>query len=151
MEDASHAVIIFDIVPQDEGVYAKRNDPDCWYNIWWEDAAYYMTFTSYCILKTVAPELDANTICRTFTYRPDEDVRDAECRHIYLGTPRDIDYGIVEKTFDQFVNMPEICDDDDANSFWTYLLSYSDLTDEEILDVAWNGEGNLWAFVRPDR
>jgi hypothetical protein len=57
----------------------------------------------------------------------------------------------VEKIFDQYVNRPDICEDENTDAFWTYLLCYSDLTDEEILDVAWNGEGNLWVYVRPDR
>ncbi|KAJ3540889.1 hypothetical protein NMY22_g4114 [Coprinellus aureogranulatus] len=151
VDDTTHAVALFNIVPQDEGEYVERGAPDNWYNVWWDSGAYPITFTAYCILKTVAPELEASAIYRTFTYRSDPDLPDHETRHVFLGTPKEIDYGIVEKISDQYVDRPEICEDNDTDGFWTYLLCYSDLSDEEILNVAWNGEGNLWVFVRPDR
>ena len=150
IEDFTHATAVFNVFPDDEGIYVEQKDTDAWYNIWWDRSAYCFTFTGYCILRTVAPELDPSTIYRTLTHRsPRLEGEDAD--NAWLNTPSALDYGGVEKIFDQYISRPNICEDDSTDAFWTYLLCYSDLTDEEILDVAWNGEGNLWVYVRPDR
>ncbi|KAJ3547823.1 hypothetical protein NMY22_g1508 [Coprinellus aureogranulatus] len=141
-------VAVLNVVPRDDeqtGVYHKRDDLEEEYNLWThEDSARLVTFSAYCILKTVAPEIEPSTLYRLFT---DQGIE----RESLLGYPRSLEYGPIVDSWDQYANWTEVCDSDETDVWWVHLLCCSKSTDGEILEQAWNGRGNLWVYVRPDR
>lgn len=148
-ENPRHAVAIFNVVPRDDdeqtGTYHLRDDPDGEYNLWThDDSARIVTFPAYCILKTVAPELSPSALYRVFTDQGTEGEG-------MLGYPKAVDYGPIVDSWDQYAKWTEVCDSDEPDPWWVLLLCCSKGSDEEILDEAWNGRGNLWVYVRPDR
>lgn len=141
---------IFNLVPKDldegqTGIYHKRDDPDEEYNLWthW-DSGRVVTFSAYCILKTVAPDLEPSALYRVFTDK-------CIVTEGPLGYPQAVKYGPIAKIWDQESQWTNIPDADDAAAWWVRLLCCSRTTDEEILKEAWVGNGNLWVYVRPDR
>lgn len=144
----THARLVLSVTPESEGCYVRRDDPEKLYNIWWQGSAYLLTFSTYCILKTVAPDLSINNLYRSLGSGSETN---GDSDHCFIDTPVTIDYGIVQKTFGQYVDTLNVCDDEDPGGWWTRLLCFSTLTDEEVLDEGWNGKGNLWVYLRPDR
>ncbi|KAJ2930388.1 hypothetical protein H1R20_g6716, partial [Candolleomyces eurysporus] len=139
-EKAKNSIFaIFNTVPTSYyGAYHKSNDRLIQYDIGL-DKGLYITFPSYSILLTVAPELGPEDIFRYF-------IGDDES-----GAPIEIDYGVVPSN-GRFALLPSICETETTVAeFWYSLLCNTSLTDEEILYEAWRGKGNLWAYTRPNR
>ncbi|RXW15979.1 hypothetical protein EST38_g9876 [Candolleomyces aberdarensis] len=133
---------IFDTVPTGlHGAYRKSDDRLVQYDIWMNKGLY-ITFPSYSIFLTVAPELGPEEIFGYFIGHN----RDNES-----GAPIEIDYGAVTGN-GGFALLVSVCETETTvTEFWYSLLCNTTLTDEEILYEAWRGKGNLWAYTRPDR
>ncbi|TEB34772.1 hypothetical protein FA13DRAFT_1729422, partial [Coprinellus micaceus] len=127
------------------GIYHKWDDPDEEYNLWthW-DSGRVVTFSAYCILKTVAPDLEPSALYRVFTDKCVE-------TESLLGYPQAVEYGPIANIWDQESQWTKVPDAVDAAAWWVRLLCCSRTTDEEVLREAWVGNGNLWVYVRPDR
>jgi hypothetical protein len=69
------------------------------------------------------------------------------------GVAKDIDYGIIDRSWEQFVEPHMVADSDsDHGPLWySKLFARTDMTTEEKVREATMGRGNLWVFKRPDR
>ncbi|KAF5341947.1 hypothetical protein D9611_001517 [Ephemerocybe angulata] len=149
VQGLTHAVTLFDVIPDPDenlgGSYLNKNTGDV-YSIWWQEVAFVVTFSAYCIFKTVAPEIGPSELYRVFTHPDYED-----CEPL-LGIPKTIDYGPIADSFDQNVKRINVCGSPSHEIWWNNLLRSSpDWNDEETLREAWHGKGNLWVFVKPDK
>jgi hypothetical protein len=102
-----------------------------------------VTYTSYLILKQVAPEVKPH-ILYALAYGRNGDT---------MGEVEGIDYGPVGRIIRQPALWAAICGNGFENpvTFWRQLLRNKERSDEDILHEAWKGRGNMWVFVRPDR
>jgi hypothetical protein len=67
------------------------------------------------------------------------------------GVARDVNYGVISRSWEQFVQ-PHLVADSDGDLLWySALFARKDLTTEEKVREATMGRGNLWVFKRPDR
>ncbi|CAA7270320.1 unnamed protein product [Cyclocybe aegerita] len=142
----SNITEVFDVFPHhmaSTGVYEDEDGVE--YRSTPKGTALLVTYTSYLILKQAAPLVEPHMLYA-------------------LGFPSDgrktngqldgISYGPVDYISGNSPRWIQICSMDeheDALAFWFHLLTQPGKTDSEILDAAWRGRGNLWAFVRPDR
>jgi hypothetical protein len=140
---------VFNVVPGDNpdlGDY-QNEDPsagdDGEYDINMLAPTMIITHGAYLILKEAAPSLEPHILMRLF-FDKGADV---------------LDYGPINGvTGEQYASWPQIYhtkrpsyeEYEEAQFFWSNLLQ-EEKTDEEILEEAWTGRGNLWATVRPDR
>jgi hypothetical protein len=69
------------------------------------------------------------------------------------GVAKDIDYGVVSRSWEQFVAPHMVADSNlDYDHLWcSKLFARTDMTTEEKVREATMGRGNLWVFKRPDR
>lgn len=105
-----------------------------------------ITYAAFLILKQAAPTLRPYMICSMA-------MEDGYTQGMIKG----VDYGPVNNIHDQFASWARIANSDmhaswrDSGKFWRNLLTQEDKSDEDILQEAWRGQGNMWVFVRPDR
>jgi hypothetical protein len=67
------------------------------------------------------------------------------------GVAKGIDYGVISRSWEQFVQ-PHLVADSDGDPLWySKLFARNDMTTEEKVCEATMGRGNLWVFKRPDR
>lgn len=142
---SDHAIAVFNVYSTESGCYSCHDDEEKDYSLWRDRLGFYVTFTSYCILQTVAPEVTPSVLYRVFKHRYDSESDGGKAFD-------KIDYGVVKQTMNQYVARTEACGrQNHSRGWWQNMLYYVQATDEEVLKEAWSGEGSLWAFTRPDR
>ncbi|KAF8651981.1 hypothetical protein AX16_004542 [Volvariella volvacea WC 439] len=98
--------------------------------------SYIMTFTSYQILQHVCPELEPHHLYRLF-YRSKRD------ENSYHNGPY-MDWCLM-------ADVPKDVEEGDAWDYglrwWVKLLMRTDMTEDEIVEEAWMGRGNMWTMV----
>jgi hypothetical protein len=67
------------------------------------------------------------------------------------GVAKGIDYGVISRSWEQFVQPHLVADSDDPLWFSGTLFASKDMTTEEKVREATMGRGNLWVYKRPDR
>ncbi|KAF8664213.1 hypothetical protein AX16_000776 [Volvariella volvacea WC 439] len=145
------AVVIFDVTPgenPDLGDYVSATTPQSRYTV--QNGVYLMTFTSYQILRHVCPQLEPHHLYRLFS-------RDGPPWYRDNGTVYGVDYGPLRRVhMNRYAYWPALAEipdelEDEEPRWWDEFLSRAGKTDDELVEEAWMGPGNLWAMVRPDR
>jgi hypothetical protein len=151
----SNVMEIFDVTP------VKGSDPDdgefqCegnHFNMYTDNPGptVIIMYTAYLIMKQASPRMTPHIVFQLGLH-PGLDV-----------ILEDIDYGPVKGIHENYVNWSRILaesdvtvsyddhDDGEQTDYWYSMLTQEGKTDEEILHDAWQGPGNMWVFVRPDR
>ncbi len=111
-----------------------------------------VNFCGFLILQHLIPGLKAHVLY---------ELVNAAGRGIWpvvRGPLSNVDYGPIRRTWDIFIQWARMADLDNGTGCindlelerqWLRLLTQEDKSDEEILEEAWMGKGNMWIFKHP--